>query len=119
MSSSFSFEWQQDNTRQVRDTIKRALTAGLRIAGEHLLGVSNRRVPHEDGDLERSGVVSEVSDTEVAISYDTPYAVIQHEDLSLRHDAGRSAKFLEVACRAEAATAGRLIATHVRKVVGN
>ena len=67
----------------------------LRIAGEHVLGVSNSRVPFEEGDLAASGSVSDDGESVVAISYDEDYAVVQHEDMSLKHDAGREAKFLE------------------------
>lgn len=112
---SMSYQWKENRGAAAR--VKSATKAGLRIAGEHILGVSNRQVPHEEGDLERSGVVSE-GDNEVAISYDTPYAVRQHEDLSMKHDAGRNAKYLERACKTEASTAGRLIATHIKRTVG-
>lgn len=67
---------------------------GLRIGGEHVLGVSNEQVPHEDGDLERSGAVSQDEATGLtAISYDTDYAVVQHE-VPMQHDAGRTDHFL-------------------------
>lgn len=57
---------------------------------------SGREVPIEEGTLSRSGSVSvDRGQGVVQISYDTPYAVVQHEDESLRHDAGRKAKFLE------------------------
>lgn len=115
---SFSYSWEDNQLPAVQAKVKMALRQGLRIAGEHILGVSNRQVPHEEGYLEMTGVVTEDGVDTVAISYDTPYAVIQHEDLTLHHDAGRNAKYLENACKSEAKTAGRLIATHVKKVVG-
>ena len=115
------FKWTDNKIPQVQAAVQAALMRGLVMAGEHILNVSNSQVPHEDGDLERSGVVtqSSPSDKTVAISYDTPYAVRQHEDLSLRHDAGRNAKFLSNACSSEAKTAGRLIAQAVKSVVGD
>ena len=119
--ATFEFKWADDNIAAVAAIVRSALMRGLVMAGEHILNVSNSQVPHEDGDLERSGVVtqSDPGDKTVAISYDTPYAVRQHEDLSLRHDAGRNAKFLSNACRSEAKTAGRIVANAVRSVVGN
>lgn len=87
---------------------KGALKGAYR-AGEHVLGVSNERVPHEEGDLERSGGVSQAGDV-TAISYDTDYAVVQHEDLSLNHDDGRQAKYLESALISERETIKALIA---------
>lgn len=119
MSAAFSWTVADDNSKQVTATIKAALRRGLLIAGEHILNVSNSRVPIEEGDLERSGVVSEVDADTVAISYDTPYAVRQHEDLTYKHDAGRSAKYLSIACKSEAATAGKIVATTVKRVVGS
>ena len=66
----------------------------LRDAGEYVLEQSSREVPHEVGDLQDSGRVT-VDGTTVAISYDTPYAVRQHEEMDYHHDAGRKAKYLE------------------------
>lgn len=121
MSVSMDFKWTNNKIPQVQAAVKAALMRGLVMAGEHILNVGNSQVPHEDGDLERSGVVSSSSanDLTVAVSYDTPYAVKQHEDLSLRHDAGRNAKFLSNACSSEAKTAGRIIARAVKGVVGD
>lgn len=118
MSAEFSYSWTSDNRASVGAIIKAALAVGVRLAAEHILNVSNTKVPHEDGDLERSGVVTSDGAGTAAISYDTPYAVIQHEDLTLKHDAGRSAKYLELACRSEAKTAGRIVANYVKSKVG-
>jgi hypothetical protein len=91
---------------------------GLRVGGEHVLGVSNERVPHEDGDLERSGAVSQDDDGNTAISYDTPYAIRQHEDMSLHHDSGRQAKYLESAILSERATVLQIVAAAIKKEIG-
>lgn len=74
---------------------------GLIVGGEHILGVSNTKVPFEEGDLAATGSVSDDGETTVAISYDTDYAPVQHEDMSLSHDAGREAKFLESSLNSE------------------
>lgn len=115
------YQWTNNKIPGVQAAIQAALQRGLRTAGEHILNVSNGQVPLEEGDLARSGVVSSADGSEltVAISYDTPYAVRQHEDLSLRHDPGRNAKYLSNACSSEAKTAGRLIARAVKSVVGD
>lgn len=64
--------------------------------GEMILAESDSRVPIEEGTLSRSGHVSEDrQNLKVAVSYDTPYAVVQHEEMSFQHDAGREAKYLE------------------------
>lgn len=63
---------------------------------EHGAEESTRQVPIEEGTLTRSAHVSvDRAQGVVQISYDTPYAVVQHEDQSLRHDADRKAKYLE------------------------
>lgn len=78
---------------------------------------SNRIAPIEEGTLIRSGQVSRDDRAgKVAVSYDTPYAVVQHEDTQLRHDQGRQAKFLEDAMLTQVAPqAGRFIAERVRR----
>ncbi|MFM9613913.1 hypothetical protein [Streptomyces niveiscabiei] len=89
---------------------------GLRLAAEHVLERSRRRVPIEEGTLERSGVASVDEGALIAgVSYDTPYAIRQHEDLNLRHDNGRSAKYLERAVTEEAAAVAEIIAAQVRR----
>lgn len=93
---------------------------GLGLAAQNVLNVSNTRVPHEEGDLERDGGWS-VDDAQLkaAVSYGRradvkDYAVVQHEDMSLNHDAGRSAKFLESAITGERATSAEIIAAQTR-----
>lgn len=78
------------NSKAVETAIQRALL----LSGEHILDESTRIVPLESGDLQRSGHVAQDGDS-VTIGYSSPYAVIQHEDLTFRHAAGRSAKYLE------------------------
>ena len=76
--------------------VQEGAAEGLFFAGEHILEVSNRHIPIEEGTLQRSGKVTVDKGTlEAAVSYSTPYAVPQHEDLTLRHDPGRTAKYLE------------------------
>lgn len=95
--------------------------AGLRLAAEHLLEAANRTVPIEEGTLLRSGV-AQVDDSDGirprgAVSYDTVYAVYQHERLDLRHAPGRRAKWLELAGYEEADTLNALIATQLRRAL--
>lgn len=85
----------------VRERIKIGAREGLWAALTNVLNVSNRQVPHEEGDLERDGEPSmEEGKLRGAVSYGRTaqtkdYAVVQHEDMTLNHDAGRNAKFLE------------------------
>jgi len=61
---------------------------------EYFLAESNKIVPFEEGTLMRSGIV-DVEGKRGTISYDTPYAIKQHEDRSLSHDHNRQPKYLE------------------------
>ncbi|MEV6073960.1 hypothetical protein AB0L80_02415 [Streptomyces sp. NPDC052069] len=91
---------------------------GLRLAAEHVLTEARKRVPIEEATLERSGVAS-VDETALTagVSFDTPYAVRQHEDMTLRHDAGRTAKYLERPLEEEAANVEAIIAAQVRRAL--
>lgn len=61
-----------------------------------VLNEATTRVPLEYGDLQDSGKVSvDAENLQAAVSFDTPYAVRQHEDMTYHHDAGREAKYLE------------------------
>ena len=98
------------------EDMRRAAVKGLEDAAEHVLGVSNQRVPIEEATLERSGRASvDASTLQAAVSYDTPYAVVQHEDMTLQHDPGRSAKFLETALNQEAGAVQQIIADRIRR----
>ena len=90
------------NIAKIRADVARGQKRGLLAAGAVVLNASNTTVPHELGDFERTGRVTVDDDaTAAAVSYkDTHYsgeAARLHEDFSMNHDAGRSAKFLEKA----------------------
>ena len=102
-----------------RAELHAAGVSGLTKAAEHLLQVSNTLVPIEEGTLERSGVASVDEDSlKAAVSYDTVYAVNQHESMDFGHDNGRCAKYLEVALTGEAQTIEEIIANEIRAVLG-
>lgn len=74
----------------------------------------SRIIPHETGDLDNSFEVSRDDTTRtVAGSYDTPYALRQHEDMTLRHDDGRSAKWFEKSLNSNADKIVEIIAESV------
>jgi hypothetical protein len=89
---------------------------GVKLGAEHILQVSRAVVPLEEGTLERSGVASTEGLT-AAVSYDTVYAVYQHERLDLRHANGRTAKYLEGPANAEADTVAEIIAAALRRAM--
>ncbi|WP_218004735.1 minor capsid protein [Microtetraspora niveoalba] len=104
------------NLGAVKKAERAGAVRGLRLAAEHLLKVSRDLVPHEEGTLERSGVASvDEGELRAAVSYDAPYAVRQHEDLTLKHDEGRQAKYLEEPMDTERQTMLDLVAAEVRR----
>lgn len=83
---------------------------GLADAAENVLTEARKLVPIEEGTLERSGATDvDATNLQAVVTFDTPYAVIQHENLSYAHDAGRTAKYLENARNAENDTTQKLI----------
>lgn len=69
---------------------------GTQMALDHLASVSKDQVPLDQGPLKASCVVEVNEDGSAGtVSYDTPYAVIQHEKTSFHHQRGRKAKYLE------------------------
>lgn len=113
-----TLEWHGD---EVLAALHGATPDGLQLAAEHLLQVSRQQVPHQTGTLERSGTVSVDANPDApaaAVTYDQPYAVRQHEDLTMRHDQGRKAKYLEDPLNSERDTMLGLIAGPMRDAIG-
>lgn len=95
--------------------LRKSSARGLALASEHVLGVGNEKVPLEEGTLQRSGTTSvDEKKLRAAVSYDTPYATKQHEDMTLRHDNGREAKWLENAINSEQDAVREIIARTIR-----
>lgn len=107
--------------KDIRARKNKGARRGLQLALVETLGRSNAQVPHEEGDLERDGGVSLDDDRLLgAVSYgrnaDTKdYAERQHEDMTLKHDAGRNAKFLENALNSMKNEAGEIVAASIRR----
>ncbi|MGH3323260.1 MAG: hypothetical protein ACRDOV_02375 [Streptomyces sp.] len=104
------------NGRIVTAAEESAAGRGVGKAAEHLLGVSRQLVPLEEGTLERSGAAS-ADGLAAAVSYDTVYAVRQHEELTWRHDPGRQAKYLESPADTERPVMLALIAAELRRAL--
>jgi hypothetical protein len=107
------FKWHGE---EVKKRERAGRNRGLRLAAEHLLASSQAIVPIEEATLERSGVASvDESKGQAAVSYDTVYAVIQHEALDFQHDPGRQAKYLEEPFVAEQDVLHGIIAAQIRR----
>lgn len=103
------------HTAAVTELIEQAAGKGVELATEHLLTEANKSVPHDEGTLEHSGSASHEGATG-AVSYDTPYAVRQHEDMSLHHHGKGQSKWLENTMGQEAETMGNIVATAIQQV---
>jgi hypothetical protein len=113
MPQTVRIEW---HGQRVKAAARRGALRGLATAAEHLLALSRREVPIEEGTLERSGRAEvDAAAMRGSVSYDTPYAVRQHEELTWRHDPGRNAKYLEGPLNREAGTLQGLIAAEIRR----
>lgn len=92
---------------KVKKATKRAAAKALIKCAAHLQGESLKQVPWATGDLGGSCNISHVKEESeriwLTVGYDTPYAIKQHEDLTLRHPdprnplsvPGRKPKYLE------------------------
>lgn len=127
MAGTFEMKGAQQvaaNVKAYQQRAKAASARGLLVAAERVLAVSNSQVPHEEGDLERDGKASvDAQDQRAAVSYGRrgdvkDYAVVQHEDMTLSHDPGRNAKYLENAFSAVRPDIAKIVAETVRRETG-
>ena len=80
----------------VRSITKSGSKRATWMALDHLASVSKQQVPLDQGPLKNSCAVDVNDDgSQGTVSYDTPYAVVQHENTWYRHPRGRKAKYLE------------------------
>lgn len=106
------------NGAQVKAKSRAAGIKGLRLGMEHLLQVAREIVPIEEKILQDSGVASvDEPGLKAAVSFDTPYAVRQHEELTWKHDPGRTAKYLEGPMVTEKDTILELVAAQIRRAL--
>lgn len=94
--------------------LKQSAEDAAQAAANHLRGAAVDKTPVETGALRASARVS-TSGTRAAVSYNTPYAARQHEEIGWSHPGGGQAKFLESAMREQSSTIRAIIAEHIRK----
>lgn len=106
------------NGLQVQRDLRAAAARGLLLGAEHVLAESTAVVPIDEAALSRSGTVSvDPAALTAAVSYDTPYAARQHEELTWRHAPGRQAKYLEQPLNASRRTVEALFAAQLRRAL--
>lgn len=104
----------RSNMAAVQRAVKLARDGALGDASEYVLETANRTAPIEESTLIRSGA-TDVDDGKAAVSYDTVYAVIQHERMDFRHDPGRRPKWLEQTVTEERRAIQRALANGMRR----
>lgn len=103
--------------KEVEALVKKAALSGLHDGAEAILTEAIDETPLLSGTLRRSGTVTDVpTEDAVYISFNTPYAVKQHEDLSLQHKDGK-AKYLEDPFNRNADKVLRLAGSRVSNVL--
>lgn len=116
-------DWSGDlltNLGRLPAATRRGALRAVALGAEHVLGKSSKLVPIEEGTLSRSGKTSAEMQGDAAVaavSYDTPYAVRQHEEMGYRHDPGRQAKYLEGPMGSEAKTVAKIYAQVTREAL--
>lgn len=97
-----------------RKAVREGGSRGAYLAGEHIIGVAAQDAPVDEGTLRNSGATTPDGLTCV-MSFDTPYAKRQHEEMGYKHPRGGGPKFLERAMNNEADVARALIVQAIRK----
>lgn len=108
-----SLEW---STRAV-DAITEAAETGIYEAAEALLDQAIEKTPVQDGILRASGRATQEG-LQAAVSFNTPYAVKQHEELGYQHPNGGQAKYLEVPANSFGETMESIVAQAILRETG-
>lgn len=85
---------------------------GLASAGEFVRAEAVQQTPIDTGALQASAKVTREGD-DVIISFNTPYALKQHEELGYNHPNGGKAKYLEDPLNASVQEIENIIAERV------
>lgn len=108
---------------KIKRDMEHAAAEGLYKWAEHVLEEAQRIVPLLEGTLQDSGTAHEpgkrgLGRLEAAVTYDTPYAVPQHEEMDYHHAPGRQAKYLETPLNASRDKGMELVQHELRKATG-
>lgn len=102
--------------RRMMDAADRAAN----VAATDLMGRGQRLAPVEEGTLRGSGRVERIEradGVEYEVSFNTPYAARQHEELDWHHPLGGQAKYLQQPFLEQVARYERIIAEAVRQAL--
>ena len=100
------------------EEILKAALKGQKVLAQNILGESQKIVPVDTGTLRRSGHISTDEALNITtISYNTPYALKQHEDATLNHPNGGEAKYLERPFNEKSGEYENFVSTEVYKAL--
>ena len=109
----------QMNFDRVTREIDQAIKEGLTDATLDLERRSKEEAPVDTGDLRGSGyseVVNVYQGYKGLVGFNTPYALIQHEDMTFNHPQGGKAKYLTDPLNRNATKYRRMIQEKARRV---
>lgn len=116
MTQNVTLKW---HGKRAGAIVEAACRRGVTLWGESVLEGARRIVPLDEAILSNSGAVTPSADGRTAtVSFDTPYAVRQHEETTYRHLPGRTAKYLEKPWLASQRIGLRLVANQIRRATG-
>lgn len=103
--------------------IREGAADGVEDVAEEWLAEGTQTVPIEEGTLSRSGqTASDRGRLAAGVGWGqgqaADYAIVQHEDMSLQHDPGRTAKWGERAGVQVAGSAGEIIRNAIQRRLG-
>lgn len=112
-----AFTWRG---HQAAAAVTGAGVRGVNKAAERLRGLAVEQTPVQDGILRGSAHVTPAvtGDVRAIVSFDTPYAVRQHEELGYQHPQGGGAKYLERPLNERSAELRGIIAAELRRAHG-
>lgn len=112
---SVTTNWRGDLVEKI---VREAAFQGLHDGAEAILTEAIDETPVDTGTLRRSGTVTDApSEEAVYVSFNTPYAVKQHEDLTLNHPRGGKAKYLEDPYKRKATNIAKLVQNRIEQVL--
>lgn len=110
-----TLRWRGDLTEKIA---RAAAIQALHDGAEAILTEAIDEAPIDTGTLRRSGAVTDTpSENAVYVSFNTPYARRQHEDLTLNHPRGGKAKYLEDPFKRNAGKVQKLVGIRVKKAL--
>lgn len=107
-------EFRNNGFGRARRAVSDGIDPGLRNAGDEAMRVADRYIPVLTGEMRATGFVELVSGNRVAVGFDHPGAVVQHERMDFRHDDG-GPKFLERAVSETRREQAEALADQIRR----